>query len=179
MEKLIVGKCPLCGGNVVKTCKGFRCENGLSGSDGCKFAMGSLVCNRQLSDNEAAELLSKHKLLLDGFATNEHKQFTSVLVLDNDGSTRLDSKIGKCPACGGDVYVGAKSISCSNYRREGNPCKFVIWRNYGGHMVSLDEAQELLSMGITSNSITIYGEDGSPYEKRLGLSSDKLQIVKF
>ena len=25
-EKKIIGRCPLCGGNVVKTCKGYRCE---------------------------------------------------------------------------------------------------------------------------------------------------------
>lgn len=26
-EKKIIGRCPFCGGNVVKTCKGYRCEN--------------------------------------------------------------------------------------------------------------------------------------------------------
>ena len=28
----IIGRCPLCGGNVVKTCKGYRCEHNLGGS---------------------------------------------------------------------------------------------------------------------------------------------------
>ena len=26
-EKKIIGRCPFCGGNVVKTCKGYRCEH--------------------------------------------------------------------------------------------------------------------------------------------------------
>ncbi len=26
-ETKIIGRCPVCGGNVVKTCKGYRCEN--------------------------------------------------------------------------------------------------------------------------------------------------------
>ena len=30
MEKKIIGRCPLCGGNVVKTCKGYRCENNIA-----------------------------------------------------------------------------------------------------------------------------------------------------
>ncbi len=30
-EKKIIGRCPFCGGNVVKTCKGYRCENNTAG----------------------------------------------------------------------------------------------------------------------------------------------------
>ena len=28
-EKKIIGRCPLCGGSVVKTCKGYRCEHNI------------------------------------------------------------------------------------------------------------------------------------------------------
>ena len=35
MEKKIIGRCPLCGGNVVKTCKGYRCENNIAEQPTC------------------------------------------------------------------------------------------------------------------------------------------------
>ena len=34
-EKKIIGRCPLCGGNVVKTCKGYRCEHNIGDSPSC------------------------------------------------------------------------------------------------------------------------------------------------
>ena len=34
-------------------------------------------------------------------------------------------------------------------------------------------------MKITSNELEMYREDGTIYRKRLGLSPDKLQIVKI
>lgn len=179
MEKIIVGKCPLCGGDVIKICKGYKCSNALTEQPACSFQLNNMVCNRFMSDDEIESLLASRRILLDGFCTNEHKNFTAVLVLDDQGATRIESKIGSCPACGGDIYVGGKSFSCANYRREAAPCRFTIWRSYGGHMVSLAEAEEILSRGITSANVVLFGENGVPYEKRLGLSPDKLQVVKF
>ena len=34
-EKKIIGRCPVCGGNVVKTCKGYRCENNTGETPKC------------------------------------------------------------------------------------------------------------------------------------------------
>ena len=60
------------------------------------------------------------------------------------------------------------------------PCSFAIWRNIGGHQVTLAEAKELCEKGITSTELEMYREDGAIYRKRLGVvSPDKLQIVKI
>ena len=58
------------------------------------------------------------------------------------------------------------------------PCSFAIWRNIGGHQLTLEEARELCEKEITSQELEMYREDGSIYRKRLGVSPDKLQIVK-
>ena len=59
-------------------------------------------------------------------------------------------------------------------------CSFAIWRNIGGHQVTLAEAKELCEKGITSTELEMYREDGAIYRKRLGVvSPDKLQIVKI
>ena len=84
-EKKIIGRCPLCGGNVVKTCKGYRCEHNIGDSPSCVLNINAIIGNRKMADAEVAELLEKRRILLDGFATKEGKAFPTVLELTDDG----------------------------------------------------------------------------------------------
>ena len=118
-------------------------------------------------------------ILLDGFASKEGKAFPSVLELADNGAINMQSVIGKCPHCGGDIRVGTRAFNCSNYSNQQAPCNFSIWRNIGGHQLSLTEAKEICEKEITSNELEMYRDDGTIYRKRLGLSPDKLQIVKI
>ena len=109
-ETKIIGRCPVCGGNVVKTCKGYRCENN-TGEDGkCGLFINGVIGNRKMADSEVAELLEKRSILLDGFATKEWKTFPTVLVMSADGSITMESVVARCPRCGGEIRVGAKSV---------------------------------------------------------------------
>ena len=96
-EKKIVGRCPLCGGNVVKTCKGYRCENNIGDNPTCCLNINGILGNRKMSDEEIAELLSARRIMLDGFATKEGKTFPTILELGDDGSVNMQTVIGKCP----------------------------------------------------------------------------------
>ncbi len=118
-------------------------------------------------------------ILLDGFSTKEGKTFPTVLELADDGAVNMQSVIGRCPHCGGEVRVGTRAFNCSNYSNQEAPCLFAIWRNIGGHQLTLEEAKELCEKNITSSELEMYREDGSIYRKRLGLAPDKLQIVKI
>ena len=86
---------------------------------------------------------------------------------------------GRCPHCGGEVRVGTRAFNCSNYSNQQAPSSFAIWRNIGGHQLTLEEAKELCEKNITSSELEMYREDGSIYRKRLRLAPDKLQIVKI
>lgn len=177
-ETKIIGRCPVCGGNVVKTCKGYRCENN-TGEDGkCGLFINGVIGNRKMADAEVAELLEKRSILLDGFATKEWKTFPTVLVMSADGSITMESVVARCPRCGGEIRVGAKAFNCSNYRQEGSPCDFVIWRNIAGHLMTLDEVREICADGVTSHEVEMFGENGSVYRRKLGLSPDKLKVIK-
>ena len=70
-------------------------------------------------------------------------------------------------------------IDCTVISNQEAPCSFAIWRNIGGHQLTLEEAKELCEKNITSSELEMYREDGSIYRKRLGLAPDKLQIVKI
>ena len=89
------------------------------------------------------------------------------------------SPLSAGPHCSGEVRVGTRAFNCSNYSNQEAPCSFAIWRNIGGHQLTLEEAKELCEKNITSSELEMYREDGSIYRKRLGLAPDKLQIVKI
>ena len=85
-EKKIIGRCPFCGGNVVKTCKGYRCENNTGEHPSCVLNINAIIGNRKMNDGEIAEFLEKRRILLDGFSTKEGKTFPTVLELADDGA---------------------------------------------------------------------------------------------
>lgn len=178
-NRKVVGTCPLCGGKVFKTTKGYRCENNVGEHPSCSLVIHNIIGNRKMSDNEIAELLTNRHIMLDGFATKEFKTFPTVLILSDDGSVVMDSKIATCPKCGGDVRVGLKAFNCSNHNRDNESCDFIIWRNIAGHLVTDTEVKEICEKGITTNNIEMFREDGSMFYKRLGLTPDKSQIMKI
>ena len=177
-ETKIVGRCPLCGGKVVKTCKGYRCENNIGEDPKCGLFINGVIGNRKMYDHEIAELLSQGRIMLDGFASKEWKSFPTVLVLDADGTVSMESRVAVCPRCGGEIRVGTKAFNCSNYRQEDARCEFVIWRNICGHLLTEKEVREICENGITTEEIELYGDNGHIYRKRLGLSPDKLKVIK-
>ena len=93
-EKKIIGRCPFCGGNVVKTCKGYRCENNTGEHPSCVLNINAIIGNRKMNDGEIAEFLEKRCILLDGFSTKDGKTFPTVLELADDGAVNMQSVIG-------------------------------------------------------------------------------------
>lgn len=179
MERLIVGKCPHCGGDVVKVCKGWKCVKAIADSSKCSFNLSSLIGNRRINDFEAQELLVNRKLMLDGFSTKEGKIFATILNLNDDGTVKMESVIGKCPRCGGNIHVGNRAFNCSNFARKGDPCGFVIWRNIGGHDITLKEAQEICEQGATAEALTLYDDNGEPSQHKLGLTPEKDKVTRL
>ena len=116
-ETKIIGRCPVCGGNVVKTCKGYRCENN-TGEDGkCGLFINGVIGNRKMADAEVAELLEKRSILLDGFATKEWKTFPTVLVMSADGSITMESVVAPVAAAR-SAWAQRRSTAPTTGRRE-------------------------------------------------------------
>lgn len=172
-NKQSVGKCPLCGTDVVKTQNGYACSSSLGQNAQCNFFLFSIIGNRRLADWEVSNFLVEKRILLDGFSTKEGKCFTSVLELNQDGTTNMTSQIGTCPKCGGTLYVGSKSVSCSNYKHPDSPCNFTIWRTSFGHEFSLSELTSIISMGATPMPVKCFDKEGNCTEAILGLNEQK------
>lgn len=145
----------------------------------CVLNINGIIGNRKMSDEEITELLSTASSCWMALLPREGKAFLPCWELADNGAINMQSVIGKCPHCGGDIRVGTRAFNCSNYSNQQAPCAPAIWRNIGGHQLSLTEAKEICEKEITSNELEMYRDDGTIYRKRLGLSPDKLQIVKI
>lgn len=77
--------------------------------------------------------------------------------------------IGSCPrpGCGGMIFMGRKGYGCSHYK-EG--CKFVIWKENHGRMLTDAQVKALIEKGKTGK-LKLAAEDGSPLEGKLVLTN--------
>jgi len=83
----LVGICPVCGRNVVRTKFGYGCEGY---KEGCKFAVSKSICNRVISLSNIKMLLSTGKTSkIQGFTSKNGKSFDAYLKLD-DGKVVFD-----------------------------------------------------------------------------------------
>jgi len=79
----IVGKCPLCGGDVKKFKFSYGCENYKSG---CKFKISDNICKRNISVSNARMILETGRSSkIQGFISKKGTQFDAYLVLEGEG----------------------------------------------------------------------------------------------
>ena len=79
----IVGKCPLCSGDVVRTSFGYGCS--LYKQNGCKFGISNVICSRVISVANVKQLLQTGRTYkIDGFISpKSNKSFQAYLKLEN------------------------------------------------------------------------------------------------
>lgn len=77
----IIGKCPKCGSDVAKNRYNYGCKNYKE----CDFKIGTTICGRVISKEEASSLLEKNITdKLDGFISKKGTNFSSKLkIVDN------------------------------------------------------------------------------------------------
>ena len=168
-------RCPKCGGKVKEMQKGYACENFFKeGSEHCGVWIPKEICGRKINLTEAEECLEFGRTeVLDGFIANG-KEFSSCLVLQENGNFTLDGKICKCPKCGGFIYAGVKGYNCSNFRNMLVKCDFVIWRNIFGRKTTVEDVKMLCSQR-KSGIKEFHTKDGHTIQRAMLLNED-LQV---
>jgi len=131
-KKESLGKCPLCGKDVIAGNKGYGCTGY---KEGCKFIIWNRIAGKKLSPVQAKTLLQKGKTSnIKGFKSKQGNKFDAVLQL-KEGQVEFlfDSEAkqshGQCPLCSQDIIESAKGYGCSGYK---GGCKFVIWKEISG-----------------------------------------------
>ncbi len=83
----VVGKCPLCGKDVVRGRYGYICSGY---KDGCKFKIGGVICKRVISAKNAEMILQTGRSAkIEGFISKKGTEFSAFLKLEN-GEVKFD-----------------------------------------------------------------------------------------
>lgn len=75
-----LGKCPLCGGDILKKDWGYSCSN--FKSKGCKFSINKTICNKTITESTVKKLLEGKSVSLKGFTSKQGKKFDAKIYLD-------------------------------------------------------------------------------------------------
>jgi len=164
---IVVGKCPVYGGDVQERNKGFVCANYSSeAGKGCKFFVAkqnpkfSPLAKKTVTAAMMKKLLSGGSITIKDISKksgNGTYEAELKLSADSEGRSRWEMSfpeikrvvVGKCPACGGDVIEGQNSFLCSNRKESG--CKFYIPKKnekftpLSKHTLTAEEMKRLLS----------------------------------
>ena len=85
----IMGPCPLCDGNVIRTSFGYGCSK--YKENGCKFSINKSICKRIISASNVKMLLATGKTSkIQGFVSKNGKSFDAVLKLDENKKVVFD-----------------------------------------------------------------------------------------
>ncbi len=86
--KEVLGKCPLCGGDVVATPKGYGCSNWKE--KGCKFIIWGTISEKKITPAVAKALLEKGEVeQMKGFKSRAGKEFSAGLRLTQEGKVEM------------------------------------------------------------------------------------------
>ena len=148
-------KCPVCGGDMVKTPFGYGCANYKKDDpESCRFSVGQ-IAGVKLKEAQVKELLTNGKTgVIEGFIAKTGMKFDAPLKLTKEGQITFDfpekpkpvETTVKCPRCGELLKKSQWYYECD--------CGFKI-----GHTVAkvpLSEAiiKELLETGKTKEKVT-------------------------
>lgn len=185
--KTVLGKCPVCGQDVVRGKSSAYC------SGGCGFIVRS-VHGKEFSDAQIKSLLDGKAVRVDGMTAKDGRNFSAHLkmngtrsfsVPDENGGEKtllapefefVNNVIGKCPACGRDVIEGERGFGCVGFR-EDPPCRFTIWKensllSRNRRSVTQSMAKELLQNGRCSAG-TLISKNGTPFTADFVLEKDE------
>ncbi len=84
----VIGKCPLCGSDVVRNKFGYGCS---SYRDGCKFSFGFKICGATISLSQAKKLIENGTTdTIDGFFSKRTGKNFSARLIHKDGKVSFD-----------------------------------------------------------------------------------------
>lgn len=146
----VLGKCPKCGGNVVKGKSGYGC---IKYKDKlCDFYLSEQIAGKTINENNLKEILEKGRTsLIKGFTGSKGK-YDAYLRLDSNKKVVFDLEKDEkdklvCPICKkGEMIEREAFYGCSSYK-EG--CKFSISKEIAGKKLTATQIKLLINKGKT------------------------------
>jgi DNA topoisomerase-3 len=82
MGNNVLGRCPLCGSNVIETKKAYSCSNWKK--NGCKFVIWNNIAKKKITPAQAKKLIEGKKVAVKGFTSKTGKKFNAYLVYNKN-----------------------------------------------------------------------------------------------
>ena len=155
--------CPKCGGEILENYKKFQCQK-------CDFALWKIVASRQLEIFEVEELISKGVVgPLQGFRSKQGFPFAAIIKMNAEFKPEFDfgndqnkdgvagapvdftgkEPLGKCPACGGNVYDAGMNYVCEKQAAPEKTCSFRSGKIILQQTIEPAQIQKLLATSRT------------------------------
>ena len=171
-------KCPLCGGDIVKTPFGFGCANYKKDDpESCRFSIGQ-IAGVKLKEAQVKELLTKGKTdVISGFIAKTGMKFDAPLKLTTEGQVTFDfpekpkpvETIVACPKCGKLLMKSQWYYECE--------CGFKISHTVAKVALSEEQMRELLETGRTHDKITGFtSRAGNAFDACLKFEQDQISF---
>ncbi|APH14465.1 DNA topoisomerase family protein [Clostridium sporogenes] len=172
IERLSIGKCPLCGGTIIEGKKGYGCSNW---KNGCKFVIWKTIAKKSITSSNVKDLLNKKETsIIKGFKKKNGDKFSAKLILKKDNTIGFATSfnniaLGKCPLCDGNIIECSKGYNCSNWK---NGCKFFIRKTIANKSITPSNIKKLLSSGETNVIKGFKKKNGDDFDAKLMLLKD-------
>ena len=178
--KLKDAKCPLCGGDIVKTPFGYGCAN-YNKDDvehSCRFMIGK-IGGVKLNDSQVRQLLATKKTdVITGFTSKTGKKFDAPLKLNTEGQIVFDFPDRPQP-----VETSLICPRCKEHRlKKGQwyyecECGFRIGHTVAQVSLSEEIMQQLFTEGRTRDKVTGFvSKAGNSFDAVLKYEDERIQF---
>ena len=154
--------CPKCGDEIHERYKQYQCVK-------CDFAFWKTLCSRMFEPEEVEKIITDKVIgPLQGFRSKQGFPFAAVLKMtaehkvefdfgnggkDGAGAAPMDftgmEPLGKCPACGANVFDGGMNYVCEKQAGAEQSCKFRTGKIILQQEISPEQVKKLLAEGKT------------------------------
>ena len=169
-------KCPVCGGDIVKTMFGYGCANySKENPDSCRFAIGK-IAGVSLKEAQVKELLLRGKTdVIKGFVAKTGMKFDAPLKLTPEGQIAFDfpekpkpvETTLACPKCGKMLKKSQWYYECE--------CGFKVSHTVAKVALTEEVMRELLETGKTKDKVTGFvSKAGNTFDTCLKLEDARI-----
>lgn len=171
-------KCPVCGGDMVKTPFGYGCANYKKDDpESCRFSVGQ-IAGVKLKEAQVKELLTNGKTgVIEGFITKTGMKFDAPLKLTKEGQITFDfpekpkpvETTVKCPKCGELLKKSQWYYECD--------CGFRLGHTVAKVPLSEEIIKELLETGKTKGKVTGFtSKAGNVFDSCLKYEDERISF---